>query len=177
MTAISLCWAAVFVLSSMMSDAAVLFKYLDPDGHLIISNVPAPKTYPKTNRKRYWPIVLRASQTTQLQSRLLEAIITNESNWENQAVSNRGAQGLMQLMPGTAKNWGVSNAFDPGQNIEAGARYFKYLLTLFDGDVRLALAAYHAGENRVIKDGKIPAIRATQAYVQSVLKTYAHIDH
>jgi len=89
------------------------------------------------------------------------------------ATSRKGAQGLMQLMPATAKRFGVKNSRDPAQNIEGGAKYLRELLTLFKNDVSLALAAYNAGEHAVIKYGnKIPPYKETQAYVPKVLGVY-----
>jgi soluble lytic murein transglycosylase-like protein len=105
---------------------------------------------------------------------LLYAIMHQESTFKSRAVSPKGARGLMQLMPGTAARFGVSNIFDPRQNIEGGARYVRFLLDLFDGDVNLALAGYNAGEGAVIKYGRrVPPYSETQEYVRRISSRYA----
>jgi len=104
---------------------------------------------------------------------LLYAIMHRESSFHTGAVSPKGARGLMQLMPGTAARFGVRNIFDPAQNIEGGARYVRFLLDYFNGDVRLALAGYNAGEGAVDKFGGIPPYRETQEYVRLIGQRYA----
>ena len=99
---------------------------------------------------------------------LLRAVVAVESNFKSDAVSRAGAMGLMQLMPGTAKDMGVKNAFDPEDNVNGGARYLAFLLKHFK-DRELAVAAYNAGPGRVGRAGKIPDIPETQAYVVNVL--------
>jgi len=92
-----------------------------------------------------------------------------ESRYNIYAISNKGARGLMQLMPVTAKELGVENSFNPVQNINAGVKYFKILLNRFDGDVKLSLAAYNAGIGRVLKYNGVPPFKDTRNYVQKVL--------
>jgi hypothetical protein len=104
---------------------------------------------------------------------LLYAIMHRESSFHTSAISPKGARGLMQLMPGTAARFGVRNIFDPAQNIEGGARYVRFLLDYFGGDVRLALAGYNAGEGAVDKFGGIPPYRETQEYVRIIGQSYA----
>ena len=107
---------------------------------------------------------------------LLYAIMHQESTFKRQAISPKGARGLMQLMPGTALRFGVTNIFDPRQNIEGGARYMRFLLDQFDGDVPLALAGYNAGEGAVMKYGyNIPPYSETQEYVRRISKRYTLI--
>lgn len=114
-----------------------------------------------------------SAQNNQLDRELIHAVIQVESAFKVQAQSNKGAQGLMQLMPATAKRFGVKDSYDPAQNIEGGAKYLRELLTLFNNDVSLALAAYNAGENAVIKYGNsIPPYKETQLYVPKVLGIY-----
>jgi soluble lytic murein transglycosylase-like protein len=104
---------------------------------------------------------------------LLYAIMHRESSFKRGAVSPKGARGLMQLMPGTAARFGVSNIFDPRQNIEGGARYVRLLLDMFDGDVRLTLAGYNAGEGAVLKYGRrVPPYAETQEYVRRISERY-----
>ena len=101
---------------------------------------------------------------------LVDSVIRVESNYNPNAVSPKGATGLMQLIPSTAKRFGVSNTFHPAQNIEGGVRYLKYLMQLYGGDERLALAAYNAGEGAVAKYKGIPPYPETQNYVYQVGK-------
>ena len=105
---------------------------------------------------------------------LLYSIMHQESSFKRNAVSPKGARGLMQLMPATAARFGVTNIFEPRQNIEGGARYMRYLLDAFDGDVSLALAGYNAGEGAVMKFGRrIPPYSETQEYVRRITARYA----
>ncbi len=107
---------------------------------------------------------------------LLYAIMHQESTFKTRAMSNKGARGLMQLMPGTALRFGVGSIWDPRQNIEGGARYMRFLLDQFDGDVQLALAGYNAGEGAVLKYGnRIPPYSETQEYVRRISRRYALI--
>jgi soluble lytic murein transglycosylase-like protein len=101
---------------------------------------------------------------------LVHSMIRVESNYNPFAVSNKGALGLMQLIPSTARRFGVANVFDPAQNVEGGVRYLKYLLDLYAGDNRLALAAYNAGEGTVERYRSVPPFRETRDYVYRVGK-------
>lgn len=103
-----------------------------------------------------------------LSPRLIAALVWQESRWRADAVSVKGARGLTQLMPGTARAMGV-DAADPRANLEGGARFLRQMLDAFDGDVERALAAYNAGPNRVLKAGGVPAIPETRAYVASIV--------
>jgi len=107
---------------------------------------------------------------------LLYSIMHQESSFKPRAMSYKGARGLMQLMPGTASRFGVGNIWDPKQNIEGGARYMRFLLDMFDGDVRLALAGYNAGEGAVMKYGnQIPPYSETREYVRRIGNRYSMI--
>lgn len=109
-----------------------------------------------------------------LSAALLHAVIRTESAYKANALSHAGACGLMQLMPGTAERFRVGNIWDPSENIRGGSEYLRFLLDLFDGDLRLALAGYNAGENAVKKYGyEIPPYRETQDYVRKVLRHLA----
>lgn len=105
-----------------------------------------------------------------LSPQLLHSVIKVESNYNPFAVSNKGAQGLMQLVPATARRFGVSNVFNPVENIQGGAKYLRYLLDLYQGNYPLALAAYNAGEGAVAKYGGVPPYPETRNYLQLVRK-------
>jgi soluble lytic murein transglycosylase-like protein len=122
---------------------------------------------------QYDSIIENAALSAAVEPNLLRAVIVVESGFNSRAVSKRGAVGLMQLMPATASRFGVSNPYDPKQNIHAGARYLKFLMNRFGQNVRLALAAYNAGEEAVERNGgQIPPFTETMAYVPKVLKIY-----
>ena len=189
-----------FLISCLLSIAAApvcadIYSYTDANGTVHFSNVPDSRRYAlfmrtakektevplatgsapsnKGNRVRFTPLVEEAASLNHLDPALLHALITTESGYNPRAVSPKGAIGLMQLMPDTARRYGVSNVFDPSQNIHAGAHYLKDLLQMFNQDINLALAAYNAGEKSVIKYGnQIPPYRETVAYVPKVLSHY-----
>ncbi len=115
-------------------------------------------------------LIRSVAAQVQVAPALLHAVIAAESAYDTQALSARGAIGLMQLMPATARRFGVVDVYAPRDNLTAGARYLKWLLALFDGDLELALAAYNAGEQAVMKAGRrVPAYAETQAYIPRVL--------
>ncbi len=125
-------------------------------------------------RERYRDLIEANASRYGLSSALLHAVIRTESAYKANALSHAGACGLMQLMPGTATRFGVRNIWDPAENIRGGSAYLRFLLDLFDGDLRLALAGYNAGENAVKKyDYQIPPYRETQDYVRKVLRHLA----
>ena len=118
--------------------------------------------------------IVESSKRNRLDPVLIYAQMHQESSFKKHAISNKGARGLMQLIPPTAARFGVRDIFDPRQNIEGGARYMRFLLDMFGGDVRLALAGYNAGEGAVLKYGRrIPPYRETQEYVRRITKRYA----
>lgn len=108
----------------------------------------------------------------ELDPALIRAVIQVESNFNRKAISPKGAQGLMQLMPGTVWRFSVGDVYDPHENVGAGARYLRELLNLFEGDVTLALAAYNAGENAVLRYKGVPPYAETRDYVTKVLGLY-----
>jgi hypothetical protein len=120
----------------------------------------------------FHPIIVKTADQYQVDAALVKAIIMAESRYNPKAVSKKGAKGLMQLMPATAKALGVQDLFNPKHNIDAGVRYFRHLLDQFDGDVELALAAYNAGSRKVRKFNGIPPIAATRFYIKKVMKYY-----
>jgi hypothetical protein len=122
---------------------------------------------------RYSSIIEAASKTHGVDGALVHAVITAESGYNASAVSKAGARGLMQLMPDTAARYGVRDIHDPRENINGGVRYLRDLITMFNGNIELAVAAYNAGENAVIRHGnRIPPYAETVHYVPKVLGFY-----
>ncbi len=128
-------------------------------------------TGPAGERQTYESLIQEASLRFKVPANLIRAVIRVESNFRPNAVSSAGAQGLMQLMPGTARSMGVHDSFDPRQNILGGTRYLRILINRFRGDPKLTIAAYHAGPNIVASRGEIP-YKQTERYVRSVLTHY-----
>jgi soluble lytic murein transglycosylase-like protein len=170
-----------------------IYTYLDADGVRHFTDVPDDNRYrllvisPQdmtqsgdrydpsllARASQYDAIIEKAASSNSVEANLLRAVIVVESGFNSRAVSKRGAVGLMQLMPATATRFGVSNPYDPRENVHAGARYLKFLMDRFGQDIRLALAAYNAGEEAVDRNGgQIPPFTETMAYVPKVLKIY-----
>jgi len=126
-----------------------------------------------SEREQYAPMIAAAAETYGLAPKLIEAVIQTESDFNAQAVSPVGAQGLMQLMPGTAADLGVTDAFDPEQNIQAGSKYLKQLMDRYDGDAKLALAAYNWGMGNLERHPE----RMPQETVNYVAKITGLLDH
>jgi soluble lytic murein transglycosylase-like protein len=134
-----------------------------PDEPKFLSEVPA----------GFLPFIQEASATYKIPSALIHAVILVESNYNPRAYSPKGAQGLMQLMPATAKRFGTINSWDPRQNILTGSKYLRWLLDYFGDDLELTIAAYNAGEGAVMQAGrKIPKFSETERYVPRVLSIY-----
>ncbi len=180
---------AVFTLIVSTSNIAQadIYKYVDDEGVLHLTNVPSihKAKYVLVMREKrilfqafidvnkYDQLIRKAADKFKIDSALIKAIIKAESNFNHQAVSPVGAQGLMQLMPATASALQVENAFHPENNIEGGVRYLRYLLDNYRGNLTLALAAYNAGEGNVAKyNNNVPPFRETQNYIKRVLSYY-----
>ena len=139
---------------------------------LVAAEAPVVETAPAAalNDNSITALIRKAAQETSLSPQLLHAVIAVESGFDSRAVSPKGALGLMQLMPQTARQLGVRDPFDPAQNVAAGATYLRSLLDRFNGNLELALAAYNAGEVAVVRAGyRIPPFAETRAYVPRVL--------
>ena len=174
-----------------------IFTYADDRGQIYLSNIPDDTRYQRLDlataaaggerrdaRKRsapldpaladlYGAVVDQVAGQYGIEAALLHAVISVESGYNPKALSKRGAAGLMQLMPETARRYRVADVFDPADNVRAGAQYLTDLLKLFDNDLQLTLAAYNAGENAVIKYGRrVPPYRETVAYVPRVVGFY-----
>ncbi len=190
------------LLAAGRSMAAEVYSYVDDDGVVHFSNAPTDPRYHKVNRGtgatgvyrptpqararplaaangsrmtlEQWREHIHAASTKyRVPEELLLAVMAVESNFDHQALSEKGAMGLMQLMPGTAKEMYVTDAWDPAQNIDGGARYLRILANQYEGDVVKMLAAYNAGPEAVRRaGGAVPGIPETQEYVRKVLALY-----
>ena len=120
----------------------------------------------------YHMFIIQTASHYQIDPALIKAIIMAESGYNTKATSKRGAKGLMQLMPGTAQSLGVEDIFNPHQNITGGIQYFKQMVNRFNGDVKLALAAYNAGSKNVRNYNGVPPFKATRIYIKKVFKYY-----
>ena len=127
------------------------------------------------NKNAFDTLIRQAAQQHGISEGLIKAVMHTESGFNINARSPVGAQGLMQLMPATARRFNVSNAYDPQQNIFGGAKYLSWLLKRFNGDTRLAIAAYNAGEGNVDKYGDVPPFRETRDYVKRVTSRYQNL--
>ena len=184
---------AALLSASAASARSQIYTYLDADGVRHFTDVPDNNRYrllvlsPRDRTSsgdrydnmllakagRYDSIIEKAAVSASVEPNLLRAVIVVESGFNSRAVSKRGAMGLMQLMPATATRYGAANPFDPHENVHAGARYLKFLIDRFGQDIRLALAAYNAGEDAVVRNGgQIPPFTETMAYVPRVLRIY-----
>jgi soluble lytic murein transglycosylase-like protein len=136
-----------------------------------------PKDIPTSGDPALDRIIFRAGGRHGIDPRFIHAVIWQESKYKPKAVSHAGAQGLMQLMPATARRFGCYDRNDVGANVEAGTKYLKWLLKRFNGDVGLALAGYNAGEGAVDKYHGIPPYNETQNYVRKIVANYGKTNH
>ncbi len=126
----------------------------------------------RVDQKHIETLITQAARTYNLEPALIKAVIKAESGFDPRAVSFKGAKGLMQLMPETAREMNVADAFNPRENIAGGSRYLRYLLDRYKGDMKLALAAYNMGPERIKKNKNIPPIRETRLYLKRVMEYY-----
>ncbi len=120
----------------------------------------------------YNPIIKKVAGKYRIDPELVHVVIRAESNYDSFAISDKGAMGLMQLMPATAEQYGVGNVFDPAQNIEGGVRYLRDLVRLYNGQTKLVLAAYNAGQEAVRRYKGIPPYPETKAYIAGIMRNY-----
>jgi soluble lytic murein transglycosylase-like protein len=176
-------WLAALLLASASLPAAAddLLYEVEPDGSIVFTNTPTRSTRAvpgfKTERRstgtalpvtRFDPYIQQVASEFELEPSLIKAVALVESGFNPGAVSPKGAKGLMQLMPATARSYGVRDIHDPYENLRAGANHLRTLLDEFDGDLTLALAAYNAGSGAVRRHGGVPRFRETQDYVRKV---------
>jgi soluble lytic murein transglycosylase-like protein len=168
----------------ILASEDALVYFVDDEGSVVFTNMPSRHEVRPVPGLEVWdalgisgtdlpatvydPFIDRVAREHGLAPELIKAVALVESGFDTHAVSPKGAQGLMQLMPATARQYGVSDAFDPLQNLRAGTIHLRKLLDEFDGDLTLALAAYNAGAGAVRRHGGVPAYRETQEYVRKV---------
>ncbi len=172
----------IVLLSSLPNAQAAMYSFVDQDGKPHFSNVPADPRYkelPGYEEQRstvvygrYGQFINDAAKRYGLDPELIKAVIKVESSFNPYAVSEKGAMGLMQLMPRTAEEMQVRSPFEAKENIMGGSRYLRKMLDLFDGNLRLGLAAYNAGPSRILENGIIPKIPETEQYVKKVMQEY-----
>lgn len=169
--------AAAVCVAAVSSEAGV-FVVRGQNGEAKLVNLPGIErgaTVPQASasrRQRLWPAVEELSRKHGVDPGLIDLMIRMESGYNPRAVSAKGARGVMQLMPSTARHYGVDDVYNSYQNLGAGIRYFADLLERFDNDLALALAAYNAGPDAVVRHGGVPPYRETRKYVSSILTAY-----
>jgi len=186
----------LFISNEVMAD---IYKFTDTDGRVYYTDEPRHSLYKRiiksktfrpsntnnyhakvhtfsgANKKKFAELIEQAANRYQVDAKLVHAVIQTESAYNSSAQSPAGAVGLMQLMPDTARRFGVSDRNDPDQNVDGGTRYLKHLINMFNPNLDLAVAAYNAGENAVIRyNNSIPPYPETQNYVKQVLALYNH---
>jgi soluble lytic murein transglycosylase len=184
-TALGLLAAALALALARAADAQI-FVYKDEYGRTFFTDTPQHEGYARYRPKgevlarrvshmqtaSYDPAIKRASRQHGVSPALVKAVIAAESGFDPEAVSTKGAQGLMQLMPGTARDLGVDDALDPWQNIDGGTRYLGKMIERFPGELTLAVAAYNAGPEAVTRHRGVPPFDETRSYVKRVLRLY-----
>ena len=164
---------------------AELYQFIDANGVYHFSNAPNDPRYKllrggvpllEPSRPDFKEIINASARQHRVDPNLVKAVIKVESDFDPQAVSVAGAMGLMQLMPETASTLGVENPFNPTENIKGGVKLLRQLLDRFKGNLELALAAYHAGAERVERYGEVPPIKQTQRYILKVMTAYRNLQ-
>jgi soluble lytic murein transglycosylase-like protein len=169
---------AIFVLTNFVdSPFTRVFAPVAAEAAVVSVENYIPSDVPTSGDRNLDLIIMRAGEREGVDPRLVHAVIWQESKYKNDAVSHVGAQGLMQLMPATAKRFGCDDTNDEESNVNAGVKYLRVLLKRFDGDVTLALAGYNAGEGNVDKYEGVPPFGETQNYVRVITGRYGKTYH
>ncbi len=169
---------AIFVLTNFVdSPFTRVFAPVAAEAAVVSVENYIPSDVPSSGDRNLDLIIMRAGEREGVDPRLVHAVIWQESKYKNDAVSHVGAQGLMQLMPATAKRFGCDDSTDEESNVNAGVKYLRVLLKRFDGDVTLALAGYNAGEGNVDKYEGVPPFGETQNYVRVITGRYGKTYH
>ena len=169
---------AIFVLTNFVdSPFTRVFAPVAAEAAIVSVENYIPSDIPSSGDRNLDLIIMRAGEREGVDPRLVHAVIWQESKYKNDAVSHVGAQGLMQLMPATAKRFGCDDSNDAESNVNAGVKYLRVLLKRFDGDVTLALAGYNAGEGNVDKYEGVPPFGETQNYVRVITGRYGKTYH
>jgi soluble lytic murein transglycosylase-like protein len=175
--------ASLLSLIGLSSASADIYRYVDENGVMHFTNAPTSSKFKlfmrerkifisKLDSKQFDPIIADASKKYGLEAPLIKAVIKAESDFDPNAISHKGARGLMQIMPMNYRLLNVENPFDPHQSIDAGARYLRDMMDRYNGKLNLSLAAYNAGPGAVDRHGGVPPYQETEEYIERVMRYY-----
>ena len=175
--------ASLFFLMDASPASADIYRYIDENGVMHFTNAPTSSRFKlfmrerrifisKLDSKQFDPIIADASKKYGLEAPLIKAVIKAESDFDPNAISHKGARGLMQIMPMNYRLLNVENPFDPNQSIDAGARYLRDMMDRYNGKLNLSLAAYNAGPGAVDRHGGVPPYQETEEYIERVMRYY-----
>lgn len=175
--------AALLLMMNPSSATADIYRYIDENGVMHFTNAPTSSKFKLFMRERkvfiskldsnqFDPIIADASKKYGLEAPLIKAVIKAESDFDPNAISHKGARGLMQIMPMNFRLLNVENPFDPHQSIDAGARYLRDMMDRYNGKLNLSLAAYNAGPGAVDRHGGVPPYQETEEYIERVMRYY-----
>lgn len=175
--------SALLLLAGPSPAPADIYRYIDENGVMHFTNAPTSEKFKLFMRERkafiskldsnqFDPIIADASKKYGLEAPLIKAVIKAESDFDPNAISHKGARGLMQIMPMNFRLLNVENPFDPNQSIDAGARYLRDMMDRYNGKINLSLAAYNAGPGAVDRHGGVPPYQETEEYIERVMRYY-----